>query len=135
MIRLLVLTLALLILSIATWAQESDNKRPQGTPNNIGFGADPDVSPRKCKIYYGYRDTLMIGLQTEGGEWVSYYMTKGVSDISLQDCGLGKDRVCEKVFRICTSGKAVCEAITLEGKSRYEIVWLKRKKKWSIRKR
>ncbi len=133
--RLLGMVLCLHILSTSISAQKSVNKRPQDVTSEIGFGADPDVSPRKCKIYYGYRDTLVIGMQTEGGEWVSYYMTKGVSDISLQDCGIGEERLCEKVFRICTSGKSVCETITLEGKSRYEIIWLQRKKKWSIRKR
>jgi len=121
-------------------AQEQDNRNRQPTDllNKVQKDdrkADPDVSPRKCKIYYEYHDTLIIGIQTEGGNWVSYYLSRGISDINLDDCGLKGERLCEKSFKICTQGKEACEIVALEAKSRYEITWHRRKKKWTIRKK
>lgn len=121
---LLGMVFCLYILSIFILVQKLVNKRLQDVISEIGFGVDFDVFFCKCKIYYGYCDILVIGMQIEGGEWVFYYMIKGVFDISLQDCGIGEERLCEKVFWICISGKFVCEIIILEGKSRYEIIWL-----------
>lgn len=141
MVRCGICMVILLFFTSLLTAQEhnnSGNRQPVGPLKKIqrdGSTADPDVSPRKCKIYYEYHDTLIIAIQTEGGVWVSYYLSTGISDINLDDCGLGGKRLCEKNLKICTQGKAPCETLALDAKSRYEITWHSRKEKWIIRKR
>ncbi|MEM9920199.1 MAG: hypothetical protein AAF990_19030 [Bacteroidota bacterium] len=102
---------------------------------SVAQNISPQVSPRGCKLYYKHSEKLQIEIKTEGGPWLQYYLTRGISDISLQDCGNKRRRLCEKYLRICTPAESSnCQSVRLEGKSRYEVFWNSAIKAWDIRK-
>lgn len=91
------------------------------------------VSQQQAKIYQRNSQSLVVQLKTENGPWKNYSMNPGTYIISLKDCGLPDDQLCEKIFRVRTSGNSFDEA-KLEGGSRYQIYWDRKGRRWVIRK-
>ena len=106
----------------------------------MAFGQknSPQITPYKCKVYYGYDKPIKLELKTEYGPWLSWSMARGIHSLSLNDCGKPQNQICNKYLRVCTKMKdntTDCEVQKLEGKTRYQVVWDNYLSKWFIRKK